>query len=341
MRDRFLKACRLEETDCRPIWLMRQAGRYLAEYREIRAKHDVFTICKTPELAAEITAIPVEKFDLDAAVVFADIMLPLEALGVSVEIKDEVGPIITNPIRTSEQVQALRSFEDSEVSFVYEAIREARKRLNNAVPIIGFSGAPFTLASYMIEGRPSRDFAVTKLLMHNNPAAWRELMGKLSDMVISYLSRQVDAGADVLQLFDSWVGCLSPSDYEEYVLPFSKRIIDEVSKRETLLIHFGTDTASLLPLMRKAGGDVMSVDWRVNIDEAWRVIGFETAIQGNLDPTVLLSNEELIQRYAGKILERTEHRSGHIFSLGHGVLPQTPPQNVKTLVNFVHNYVAA
>ncbi len=320
---------------------MRQAGRYLAEYREIRAKHDVFTICKTPELAAEITAIPVEKFDLDAAVVFADIMLPLEALGVSVEIKDEVGPIIANPIRTLDQIQALRPFEDSKVSFVYDAIREARRHLNHAVPIIGFSGAPFTLASYMIEGRPSRDFAATKLLMHNSPLAWRELMGRLSDMVVSYLSRQVDAGADALQLFDSWVGCLSPFDYEEYVLPYSKRIIEEVSKLKTPLIHFGTDTASLLPLMKKAGGDVMSVDWRVNIDEAWKVIGFETAIQGNLDPTVLLYGDGLIQRYAGRILERTKRRPGHIFSLGHGVLPQTPPENVKTLVNFVHNYVAA
>lgn len=320
---------------------MRQAGRYLAEYRAIRAKHDVFTICKTPELAAEITAIPVEKFDMDAAVVFADIMLPLEALGVSVEIKDEVGPIIADPIRNSEQVQALRTFEESKVSFVYEAIREARKRLNNAVPIIGFSGAPFTLASYMIEGRPSRDFAATKLLMHNNPAAWRELMSRLTDMVVSYLSRQVDAGADALQLFDSWVGCLSPFDYEEYVLPYSKRIINEVSKLETLLIHFGTDTASLLPLMKRAGGDVMSVDWRVNIDEAWKMIGFETAIQGNLDPTVLLSDEVLIQKYAGRILERTRRKPGHIFSLGHGVLPQTPPENVKTLVDFVHNYAAA
>lgn len=320
---------------------MRQAGRYLAEYRAIRAKHDVFTICKTPELAAEITAIPVEKFDMDAAVVFADIMLPLEALGVSVEIKDEVGPIIADPIRNSEQVEALRTFEESKVSFVYEAIREARKRLNNAVPIIGFSGAPFTLASYMIEGRPSRDFAATKLLMHNNPAAWRELMSRLTDMVVSYLSRQVDAGADALQLFDSWVGCLSPFDYEEYVLPYSKRIINEVSKLETLLIHFGTDTASLLPLMKRAGGDVMSVDWRVNIDEAWKMIGFETAIQGNLDPTVLLSDEVLIQKYAGRILERTRRKPGHIFSLGHGVLPQTPPKNVKTLVDFVHNYAAA
>lgn len=320
---------------------MRQAGRYLPEYREIRAKHNVFTICKTPELAAEITAIPIEKFDLDAAVVFADIMLPLESLGVSVEIKDEIGPIIANPIRNINHINALQAFEESNVSFVFEAIREARRRLNGAVPIIGFSGAPFTLASYMIEGRPSRDFASTKILMHDNPAAWHELMRRLSDMVTAYLSRQVNAGADALQFFDSWVGYLSPLDYENYVLPYSKRIIDAVSKLNIPLIHFGTDTASLLPLMKRAGGDVMSVDWRVNIDEAWKTLSYETAIQGNLDPTVLLCKGDLIRRFAKEILERTGKRAGHVFNLGHGVLPQTPPENVKTLVEFVHNYVTA
>ncbi len=319
---------------------MRQAGRYLPEYRKLRERHDVFTICKTPELSAEITALPVEKFDLDAAIIFADIMLPLEALGVSVEIKDEVGPIIANPVRNLEQVKALATFEDSHVSFVYEAIRQTRRRLNGVVPVIGFSGAPFTLASYMIEGRPSRDFTATKILMHDSPNAWHELARNLSEMVSTYLAGQVKAGARALQLFDSWVGCLSPSDYEEFVLPYSKLILDGVSTLEVPLIHFGTDTATLLPLMKKAGGSVMSVDWRINIDEAWKLVGYDVAIQGNLDPAILLTNSGTVQRYAKEILERTRGRPGHIFNLGHGILPNTPPGNVKTLVDYVHSFTA-
>lgn len=319
---------------------MRQAGRYLPEYREIRTRHDVFSICKTPELAAEVTAIPVEKFNLDAAVIFADIMLPLEALGVSVEIKDEVGPIIAKPIRSLDQVRALSAFEASKVGFVYDAIREARRRLNDSVPIIGFSGAPFTLASYMIEGGASRDFTAAKMLMHQDPYAWHELMQHLTEMVSTYLEGQVKAGASVLQLFDSWVGCLSPSDYEEYVLPYSRHIFDSASAATVPLIHFGTNTATLLPLMKRAGGDVISVDWKINIDDAWKLVGYRRAIQGNLDPAILLSDAKTIRRYARDILDRTKGRRGHIFSLGHGVLPETPPENVKVLVDFVHSYAA-
>ncbi len=319
---------------------MRQAGRYLPEYRKIREKHDVLTICKTPELSSEITALPVERFDLDAAVIFADIMLPLQAIGISLEIKDEIGPIISTPIRESNQVKSLLPFDSSRLSFVYEAIHQTRRRINDSVPIIGFSGAPFTLASYIIEGGPSRDYALTKSFMHRNPTAWHDLMQKLASMVSAYLIEQVKAGASALQLFDSWVGCLSPSDYGELVSPYSKFIANRISELNVPLIHFGTNTASLLLLMKSAGGDVMSVDWRINIDDAWEMIGHDTAIQGNLDPAILLTNKEIIQKHAGSILGRTGGKPGHIFSLGHGVHPNTPPENVKTLVDFVHSYTA-
>lgn len=338
MNDRLLKACRRLETDCRPIWIMRQAGRYLSEYREIRKKHDVLTVCKTPELSSEVAAIPVEKFGLDAAIIFADIMLPLESIGVSVRIEDNKGPVIANPIRSMQQVRELSPFESSEVSFVYEAIKYSRKRLNDSVPIIGFSGAPFTLASYMIEGGPSRDFTATKKLIHSDEDLWRNLMTNLSEMISEYLARQVYSGASALQLFDSWVGCLSQVDYEKYVLPYTKFIIGKLSNVGAPLIHFGTNTASLLSLMREAGGDVIGVDWRINIDEAWQRIGYDFAIQGNLDPTILLADVGTVERYAKDILNRTKGRPGHIFNLGHGALPSTPPENVKALVDFVHNY---
>lgn len=338
INDLILRACRLQKTDCRPIWLMRQAGRYLPEYRKIRKNRDFFQLCKTPEIASEITAIPVERFRVDAAVIFADIMLPLESIGVPVKIKDDVGPIIKHPIATVKQVQTLSEFDPLKVSFVYDAIRQTDKRLNKSVPIIGFSGAPFTLVSYMVEGGASKSFVRTKMMMYRDRGLWKTLMEKMAKMVIEYLGMQVKAGARVLQLFDSWVGCLGPADYEQFVLPYSRQIIRQVSKMQVPVIHFGTGTAPLLGLMKEAGGNVIGVDWRVDIGRAWRRIGYDCGIQGNLDPVVLLSDAKTVTRYAKKILDATDGRPGHIFNLGHGVLPNTPPRNVKALVDFVHSY---
>lgn len=338
MNDRLLKACRRERTDCRPIWLMRQAGRYLPEYRRIREKYDLFTICKTPELAAEVAATPVEKFGLDAAIVFSDITLPLQAIGVAVKMRGNQGPTIETPVRADEHVESLEEFNPSSMSFVYEAVRQTRRRLNDKVPVIGFSGAPFTLASYMIEGGPSTNFIQTKMMMYRYPQLWRKLMRRLASLVSSYLAGQVHSGAKVLQLFDSWVGCLSPSAYEQYVLPYTKSLIEQVSRLDACLIHFGTGTSSLLPVMKVAGGDVIGVDWRINIDEAWKRIGHRFAIQGNLDPVLLLSDVKTLRRHAGDILRRTRGLPGHIFNLGHGVLPGTPCNNVRALVDFVHSH---
>ncbi|MBI2183692.1 MAG: uroporphyrinogen decarboxylase [Thaumarchaeota archaeon] len=338
MNERILKACRLERTDYAPIWLMRQAGRYLPEYREIRRKHDLLTICKTPELAAKVAAIPVEKFQMDAAIVFADIILPLEAIGVSVRVDDNMGPVIESPVKTNEQIESFSEFDPQTVSFVYEAIRHTRRALNESVPVIGFSGAPFTLASYMIEGGSSKNFARTKTTMYGDGGFWKALMLKLVHVVSEYLALQVKAGAKILQLFDSWAGCLSPTDYERYVMPYSRAVIRQVNRLGIPLIHFGTDTASLLTLMKEAGGDIMGVDWRIDIDNAWKILGPNHGIQGNLDPAVMLTKDKIVVKYAKQILDKANGQPGHIFNLGHGVLPQTPPENVKILVDFVHSY---
>lgn len=336
-KDRFLRACKLKEVDRTPIWLMRQAGRYLPEYRRLRKKHDVLTICKTPNLCAEATLIPVRKLGVDAAIIFADIMLPLEPMGISFRIEESLGPVIHNPIGSLADIDALHSIKPSrDLWFVLEGIRLVRRKLN--VPLIGFSGAPFTLASYVIEGKPSRDFTKTKGLMYGDPETWHQLMKRLAHVVSSYLRAQIEAGVQAVQLFDSWVGCLSPQDYERYVFPYSKRVFRDLSTTNVPTIHFGTGTTTLLELMKEAGGNVIGIDWRIPLDEAWKRLGDDVGIQGNLDPAALLASFEVVTAGANDILHRASGRAGHIFNLGHGVLPNTPVENVVRLVKLVHEY---
>ncbi len=334
---RFLDACHLRQPDATPAWFMRQAGRCLAEYRELRKRYDILTMAKTPELCAQVTLMPVKEFGVDAAVLYADIMLPLEGMGVSLEIEPDVGPIIHNPVRTMQDVDALRVIDPEEATpFVMEAIRLVRRELEGKQAVIGFSGAPFTLACYLIEGRPSRDYAIAKSLMYGQPETWHALMNKLTEVVSRYLVAQVSAGADVVQLFDSWVGALSPSVYKRFVQPYSKRIFDAVKQTSTPSIHFGTGTASLLELMTEAGGDVISIDWRMDLDTAWTRIGYDRGIQGNLDPTLLLTPWNVIEEGMHDVLRRAANRPGHIFNLGHGVLAPTPPEILRRLVDAVH-----
>ena len=338
LNDRFLRACDRRPVDATPVWFMRQAGRFLPEYRKIREKHDIITICKNPELCAEVSTLPVKVLGVDAAIMFADIMLPLEGLGIEYQIKESMGPIIRNPVRNMEAAESLRKFDAAlDVPFVLEAVELTKKKLDDQVPLIGFCGAPFTLASYIIEGRPTREFANTKALMYRDPKTWRTLMDKLTAAMANYLRAQIRAGVDAIQVFDSWVGCLSPQDYREYVLPYSQRIFNELENAGVPRIHFGTGTSSLLEEMREAGGDVFGVDWRIPIDLAWQRLGHEVSIQGNLDPAILLADIELIKSHAADILARTSGRQGHIFNLGHGMLPETPPDHVIELVKFVHN----
>lgn len=332
---RFLAAARHEPVDATPVWFMRQAGRCLADYRRLRETYPILTLAKTPELCAQVTLMPVETFGVDAAVLFADIMLPLEPMGVSLEIQPEVGPIIHNPVRSAADVERLRLIEpEDEVGFVMDAIRLVRERLAGRQAVIGFSGAPFTLACYLVEGRPSRDYAVAKAFMYREPDAWHALMEKLSTVIVRYLNAQIAAGAQVVQLFDSWVGGLNPADYAQYVQPHVRRIFSEVTDAPT--IHFGTSTASLLELMADAGGDVMGIDARQSLDVAWQRIGFERGVQGNLDATRLLAGWEATADGARDVLRRAGGRAGHIFNLGHGVLPETDPDLLRRLVDFVH-----
>ena len=334
----FLKACRRQPTKYTPIWLMRQAGRYMKEYRALRKKYSFLEMCKNPELAAKVTLLPIEKFKFDAAIIFSDILIPLEPMGIELEFAKGEGPVFHNPIRELRQIEKLRIIQpEDDVPFLMDAIRTVRQELEGKVPLIGFSGAPFTLASYMIEGGHSKNYIFTKGMMYRNPMAWQNLMEKLSEVLIRYLNAQVRAGAQAVQLFDSWVGCLSPNDYEEYVLPYSKKIIGGVEK-SVPLIHFATDSATLLELMKRAGGEVIGVDWRVNLKEAWKRLGYDVAIQGNLDPIILLSSINLIEKEVKRILDDVEGRPGHIFNLGHGILPNTPLDHVAALVDLVHEY---
>ena len=317
---------------------MRQAGRCLAEYRALRKQYDILTLAKTPELCAQVTFMPVDRFGVDGAVMFADIMLPLTAMGISFEIQPEVGPIVHNPIRTRADVDRLSVVDGEEATpYVMAAIRLLRKELaDGRAALIGFSGAPLTLACYMIEGRPSRDYAKAKGLLFSEPATWHALMEKVTEQVIRYLHAQVAAGVQVVQLFDSWVGIMSPADYEEHVLPYSRRVFEALADTGVPRIHFGTGAASLLELMASAGPDVMSVDWRVMLDDAWARVGYDIGIQGNLDPVLLLAPWERIEAGARDLLRRAGGRPGHIFNLGHGVLPDTDPEMLAQLVRFVH-----
>jgi len=336
--DRLLKACRCEPVDCTPVWLMRQAGRYMAEYRRLREKYTILEIIKSPELAAEVTMQPVNAFDLDAAIIFADILPPLEAMGLSLEFIRGEGPVIHNPLRIAADVATLSVPDSREsLSFTLEAIQLARHELDSRIPLIGFSGAPFTLASYAIEGGRTRNFVLTKSLMYNQPEAWHALMDKLAVMVGDYLKAQAEAGAQVLQLFDSWVGALSPIDYCQYVLPYSRRALQSAQSSGVPVIHFGTGVSGMLELIKEAGGDVISVDWRVNLADASRRLGGDVAIQGNLDPVVLFAPLSELERHVTHILSQVGDRPGHIFNLGHGILPQTPVEHVAALIDMVHD----
>lgn len=333
---RMLAACRRKPVDRTPVWFMRQAGRSFAAYRALRERHGILELARTPELCTRVTLMPVEELGVDAAVMFADIMLPLEGMGVPFHIEPDVGPIVERPLREEADVAALRVVPAEEgTPYVLEAIRLVRGELGERAALIGFSGAPFTLACYLIEGRPSRDYARAKAMLYGRPALWRRLMETLTEVVIRYLRAQVEAGAQVVQLFDSWSGALSPDVYARAVLPHSRRIFDAL--RGTVpTIHFGTGNAHLLPLMAAAGPDLVSVDWRVPLDAAWESIGTERGIQGNLDPTLLLAPFDVTAEGAREVLRRAAGRPGHVFNLGHGVLPETDPADLARLVALVH-----
>jgi len=334
----FLRACHREPTEYTPIWLMRQAGRYMKEYRALRKKYSFLEMCKNPELAAKVTLQPIEKFNLDAAIIFSDILIPLGPMGVEFEFAKGEGPVFHHPLRERKEVEKLRVIEpEEEIPFLMEAIQIVRKELEGKTPLIGFSGAPFTLASYIIEGGHSKNYVLTKSLMYQDRRTWDVLMEKIAEVLIRYLNAQIRSGVQALQIFDSWVGCLSPGDYEEYVFPYSKKVIDGVAK-SVPLIHFATSHSTLLELMRRAGGDVMGLDWRVDIGDAWSRLGYDVAIQGNLDPVILYGPVNLIEREVKRILDRVEGRPGHIFNLGHGILPNTPPDRVGALIEAVHRY---
>ncbi|MBS3909973.1 MAG: uroporphyrinogen decarboxylase [Actinobacteria bacterium] len=335
--DRFLRACRREPVDATPVWLMRQAGRYMKEYRDIRAKYDFLTMCKKPEVAAEITLQPIDALDVDAAILFADILLPFEGMGIDLEFAKGEGPVIHNPVRGMADVANVRVIDAEEATpYVAEAIKILRRELENRVPLIGFSGAPFTLASYVIEGSGSRDYRYAKAMMYEAPAAWHALMEKLAEIVTRYLKMQIAAGAQAVQMFDSWVGALNPNDYREFVMPYSALVMDNLADAGVPRIHFANNASTLLELVSEAGGDVVGIDWRVNLDEAWRRIGYDKAIQGNFDPIALFGPVESIEARVKDILDRTDGRPGHIFNLGHGIHKETPVEHAKALVDAVH-----
>ena len=319
---------------------MRQAGRYMPEYRAVRREHSILEICKTPRLAAEVTVTAAEKLGVDAAIIFADLLLPLEVMGMPFHFSAGEGPVIEKPLRSAAEIEKLRDDGATELGYVADSVRLVVKHFGSRVPVIGFCGAPFTLASYMIEGGGSRSYIETKKMMYNAPQAWDSLMRKLVRVLGEYASEQVIAGADVLQVFDSWVGCLSVEDYRRYVLPHSTSLIQQLKKTGAPVIYFGTDTATLLTAMQETGADVIGLDWRIPLDEGWAKLGHKCAVQGNLDPAALFASWDNVSAAAEDILRCAGGRNGHIFNLGHGILPETPEQNVKMLVEFVHERAA-
>jgi uroporphyrinogen decarboxylase len=340
MNDRFLRACRREPVDVTPVWFMRQAGRYMSEYRAIREKYSLIEICQHPEIAVEVTMQPVRALGVDAAILFADILLPVIPLGLGLEFAKGEGPVIASPIRSLDDVRRMRPFDaEADLGYVLEAIRILRGTLNG-LPLIGFCGAPFTVASYIIEGGSSREFLKTKLMMYSEPEVFHALMEKLSDVLSNYLVAQIHAGAQAVQVFDSWVGALSPQDYENFVLPYSQKVLQAAEALNVPVIHFGTNTTTLLPLMKRAGGSVLGLDWRLPLDDGWKLIGYDRAVQGNLDPATLFAPLPEIKARVHDILLRAECRPGHIFNLGHGILQHTPVENVKAVVDLVHEYSA-
>jgi uroporphyrinogen decarboxylase len=338
MNSRFLDACRRRPTDVRPVWFMRQAGRYMKEYREIRKHHPILEICKRPDLAAQVTLQPVEALDVDAAIIFADLLLPVEPMGLKLKFIEGEGPVIDNPITTSSDVDALSISDTDDLGYVAESIQLAVRALAGRVPVIGFVGAPFTMASYMIEGGPSRTFLKTKTMMYRDETLWRRLMGKLVDVLGSYALMQISAGARAIQVFDSWIGALGSDDYVRYVAQYSRALIERIRSGGVPVIHFGTGTGGYFRELHAAGGDVLGIDWRVNIDQAWMDISYRSAIQGNMDPAALFSPLPELKARVHELLKRTGSRPGHIFNLGHGILPETPVENVKAVVEFVREF---
>ena len=336
----FLQACRRESTPYTPVWLMRQAGRYMAEYRALRERVPFLTLCKTPDLAAQVTVQAVERLGVDAAIIFSDILLLVEPMGVGLEFSKGDGPVIHRPVRSGKDVDALQEVPvDESLPFVFEAVKLARSGLSSRVPLIGFSGAPFTVASYLIEGGSSRNYIETKRFMYSDPGAWRALMERLVSVIVAYVNGQIAAGAHAIQLFDSWIGCLSPADYRTFILPHMQTLIRGITPG-TPVIHFGVETAGLLELLAEAGGDVIGVDWRIDLATAWKRIGFDRAVQGNLDPVALFAPREELRRQIERVLQAAAGRPGYIFNLGHGILPQTPVDNVIALVDMVHEMSA-
>lgn len=335
---RFVRACRAQAVEATPIWLMRQAGRYMAEYRAVRKQHSLLEICQTPELAAEVTITAAEKLGVDAAIIFADLLLPLEVMGMPFRFAAGEGPVIERPVRTDKDVDALQTHRAAELGYVAESVRKVARHFGDKLPVIGFCGAPFTLASYMIEGGGSRHYIHTKKLMYNQPAAWQTLMRKLVEVLAVYAAEQAAAGADALQIFDSWVGCLSVEDYRRHVLPFAQDLVRRLQATKVPIIYFGTDTATLLPAMKETGAEVIGVDWRFPLDQAWQSLDFRGAVQGNLDPVLLFADRKELLAQAARILRQAAGRPGHVFNLGHGILPEAPVENVRALVDFVRDW---
>jgi len=336
----FVRACKAQPTERTPVWFMRQAGRYMAEYRAIRKHHSLIEICKNPKLAAQVTIEAAEILKVDAAIIFADLLLPLEVMGLPFHFAAGEGPKIEKPVRSAEDITRLRTDRASELAYVSEAVKLVSKHFGDRLPVIGFCGAPFTLASYMIEGGGSRNYIHTKKMMYSAPVAWNELMAKLVAVTAEYSAEQVQAGADTIQIFDSWVGCLSVEDYRQYVFPHVTTLVKRLQKTGVPIIYFGTDSATLLPSMKETAAEVIGLDWRIPLESGWKSIGYKGAVQGNLDPVLLFAGWKELRARAAEILRQAAGRPGHIFNLGHGILQETPVENVKALCDFIREHSA-
>lgn len=338
MNTSFIDACWGKKTTHTPVWYMRQAGRYLPEYRELKGKRNILDIIQTPDIAAQIALQPVMNLGVDAAILYADIMIPLLGVGVDLKIIENIGPVINKPLRSMAEVKSIPKLTPEEdIPYLLQTIEIVKNELNNKVPLIGFSAAPFTLASYLIEGQPSRTFTLTKTFMYRDPQAWHLLMGKLSEMIVVYLLSQIEAGVEAIQLFDSWVGCLSEEDYKQFVRPYSSHVFKSLKNSNIPTIHFATNTAAMLKLFASVDCDVVSIDWRMPISQAWKEIGYKKAIQGNLDPAILFGEFPLIKERVDEIFDSLPKKDGYIFNLGHGVLPGTPVENLKRLTDYIHS----
>ena len=336
--NRFIRACLRQPVDRTPVWFLRQAGRYMQEYREVRKHHTLVEICKQPELAAEVTITAAEKLGVDAAIIFADLLLPLEPMGLDFEFQAGEGPVVHHPVRTLEDVRALRTDRAGDLAYVAKAIEKVAGHFGNRLGIIGFCGAPYTLASYMIEGGGSRNYIHTKKMMYNDPEAWKLLLDKIVAVLEEYCRLQVQAGADVIQIFDSWVGSLGLADYRAYAFEASKRLVRSVQQMGVPVIYFGVETAGLLAEMASTGADVIGLDWRQPLDEGWRAVGHGHAVQGNLDPITLFAPLDVLQQRVHEILRAANGRPGHIFNLGHGIVPNTPVENVQAVVRMIKEF---